>query len=95
MYYQSWPADAPYHGFDGQSHMGIRPDGTKYDLPLRWADGKDCSPDICSDTMAMVLAGHFDPDQDDQLVKYEMVDDFDMEWHDIIAGNNGEWYDWS
>jgi len=95
MYYQSWPADAVYHGFDGQAHMGIRPDGSKYDLPLRWQNGKDMSPDICSDTMAMVLAGLFDPDLDDELVKVETVDDFDMEWHDIVANNNGEWYDWS
>ncbi len=95
MYYQSWPADAVYHGFDGKSHMGIRPDGSKYDLPLRWQNGKDLSPDICNDTMAMVLAGLFDPDLDDQVVKVEMVDDFDIEWSDIVAGNNGEWYDWS
>jgi hypothetical protein len=95
MYYQSWPADAVYHGFDGQSHMAIRPDGSKYDLPLRWQDGKNFSPDVCTDTMAMVLAGLFDPDLDDDTVKVEMVDDFDMEWHDIVANNNGEWYSWS
>jgi hypothetical protein len=93
-YYQSWPADEVYHGFDGLSHMGIRPDGTKYDLPLRWQDGKDMSPDICSDTMVMVLTGRFDPDNDTQMVQVEVVDDFDMEWHDIVA-NNAEWYNWS
>jgi hypothetical protein len=43
----------------------------------------------------MVLAGLFDPDLDDDTVKVEMVDDFDMEWHDIVANNNGEWYSWS
>jgi hypothetical protein len=91
-YYQSWPADYTYHGFDGLSHMGIRPDGTKYDLPLRWANGKDLSPDICSDTMVMVLTGRFDPDNDTEVVQVEVVDQFDTEWHDIVAGN-GEWYE--
>lgn len=92
-YYQSWPADHMYHGFDGLSHMGIRPDGTKYDLPLRWADGKDMSPDICSDTMVMVLTGRFDPDNDTKVVQVEMVDPFDNEWADIVAGS-GDWHHW-
>lgn len=92
-YYQSWKSFDGYHGFNGQSHIGVRPDGTKYDIPLRWADGKSVEPDYCSDTMVMVLTGQFDPNPpaDEPEFPITVLNEFDDEWYNMV-GDNGDWY---
>ena len=96
-YFQSWEAQGDYHGFDGQSHIGVRPDGTKYDIPLRWSNGKSVEPDYCSDTMVMVLTGQFDPADDDDEPDYPItvLNEFDDEWYNLVGDRlAGDWYHW-
>lgn len=95
-YYQTWPAQGEYHGFDGRSHTGVRPDGTKYDIPLKWADGRSVEPDYCTDTMVMVLTGQFDPKPPADEPEYPIttvLNEFDDEWYNMVS-DSGDWYHW-
>jgi hypothetical protein len=56
-----WPESRHYHGYKVDGHKGIRPDGSKYDLPATDAWGVTLEPMDDVDQMIEVLTGHYDP----------------------------------
>tara|TARA_X000001382_G_scaffold87269_1_gene62260 strand:+ start:355 stop:3042 length:2688 start_codon:yes stop_codon:yes gene_type:complete len=60
MSIDGWIPIDEYHGYDTQTHVGVRPDGTSYKLP-NYYGGKAMDPVMDTDQMVMVLRGEFDP----------------------------------
>jgi len=70
-------ANGEYHGYNGITHSGVRPDGTTYYLP-NYYENKPFDPMMDTDHMVLLLSGEVDPqfyyEEDD------MRSDYDVQW---------------
>jgi len=60
MSMSGFPAIDDYHGYDGYTHEGVRPNGSKYYLP-NYIYGLPVDPTTNTDMQVMLMLGDFDP----------------------------------